>query len=391
MAKMTNAILKQVYPMVASALDKNMNSFKNCLNRFFTNRAKALYDIAPCERIYFGQDDLDDFYMTTKLNEKAIRDALTNTYYYGIAAFNPRAAKDEFTIAALMVIRYMYLKNKQKELELALSYLAFSGKFYPSIHYAMFPKVQPSEHRYVMEYVVNNELTNKYDLKTKGHVFGAVRSICMTWLDSYKKRFTDMDDEDAVYLIQQLHNRIKSFMKNIATLYYEAYENKEYLTYDSENHSEEGYRLVGTDSAKAQKVIEKTMNVVTTSEVDFKLCKMAADKNVHTEEVKSIIETILNSENSVAEIKELVTLIVCTYFEQSKTKDVRDINFITYSVAPKPNTKDPHILREKEIVENWLNEHSAAYRKRRSRNDTKNSYHRAIYIYFTLLIHNANK
>ena len=391
MAKMTSVLRKELYPLVESALTKNMNSYKNCVARFISKRNEALYDTAPCERIYFGQPDLDDFYISLRLTEAKIREVLEKTYYWGIAAFNPRAAKDEFTVANLMIIRHFLLAKKQKELELSIIYLAFSGKFYPSIHYASFPKVQPSEHRYVMDYVVNNELTNKYDLKTKGSVIGAIRSIAMTWIESYKNRFTNMDDDDAVYLIQQLHNRIKSFMKNIATLYYKAYEDKDYMTFDSEDFSEENYRLVGSDSTKAQKVVEKTMTTITTSDIDYKLCKMASDTNVKTEEIKSIIQTVLNSEHALAEIKELITLLVFTYFEQSKTKDVRDIDFITFSIAPKPNSKDPHILREKEIIENWLMEGSPAYRKRKSRIATKNSYYRAIFIYFTLLIHNSNK
>ena len=391
MAKNTDVLVKQLYPKVANSLDKGLNRYKSCISRFIGNRNKELFDIAPCDRIYFGQTDLDDFYISLGITEVDIRKVLEGTYYYHIPAFNPRAAKDEFTVAQMMAIRYFFLKKKEKELELSLIYLAFSGKFYPSIHYAMFPKVQPSEHRYVMEYVVNNELSQKYDLKSQGNVIGAIKSVCKTWVASYEKRFKEMDDEDVVYLIQQLHNRIKSFMKNIASLYYKAYEDKEYLTYDSENHSEEGYRLVGTDSTKAQKAIEKTMTVITSSDINYKLCKMASNNDVHTEEVKSIIESIMNDKDSLVEIRELVTLIICTYFEQSKTKDIRDIDFITFSVAPKPNSKDPHILRQKEIVENWLEDGSPAYRKRKTRLATKNSYFRSVFVYFTLLIHNANK
>lgn len=391
MAKNTDVLVKQLYPKVANSLDRGLNRYKSCISRFIGNRNKELFDIAPCDRIYFGQTDLDDFYISLGITEADIRKVLEGTYYYHIAAFNPRAAKDEFTVAQMMAIRYFFLKKKEKELELSLIYLAFSGKFYPSIHYAMFPKVQPSEHRYVMEYVVNNELSQKYDLKSQGNVIGAIKSICKTWITSYEKRFKEMDDEDVVYLIQQLHNRIKSFMKNIASLYYKAYEDKEYLTYDSENHSEEGYRLVGTDSTKAQKAIEKTMTEITSSDINYKLCKMASNNDVHTEEVKSIIESIMNDKDSLVEIRELVTLIISTYFEQSKTKDIRDIDFITFSVAPKPNSKDPHILRQKEIVENWLEDGSPAYRKRKNRLATKNSYFRSVFVYFTLLIHNANK
>lgn len=392
MAKNTKALVTKLYPIVEKALKSRIKNYKSCVGRFINNRNSSLYDIAPCDRIYFGQDDIDDYFMSMDISKAKVKEALSETYYYGITSFNPRAAKDEFTVTQLMVCRYFVMHNSEKDLELAMIYLAFSGKFYPSIHYAMFPKVQPSEHRYVMEFVVNNALTGKYDLKSQGNVIGAVRSISNTWYNTYKARFKSMDDEDAVYLIQQLHNRIKSFIKNIASLYYKAYEDKDYLTYDSEDFSEESYRLVSTDALKAQKSVDAAMNAITSSDVNYKLCKMASDSNVKTEEIKSIIQSILSDNDSLPEVKELITLIVFTYFEQAKgEKDVRDIAFITYSIAPKPNSKDPHILRQKEIIEKWLMDGSPAYRKRKSRIATKNSYYRAIYIYFTLLVHNANK
>ena len=392
MAKNTKALVTKLYPLVEKALKTRLREYKGCVGRFINKRNDLLYDIAPCDRIFFGKDDIDDFFMSMKITIPQVREALSETYYYKIAAFNPRAAKDEFTVTQLMVCRYFLMHNKDKDLELAMIYLGFSGKFYPSIHYAMFPKVQPSEHRYVMEFVVNNALTGKYDLKSQGNVIGSVRSITNTWYNTYKNRFRTMDDEDAVYLIQQLHNRIKSFIKNIAVLYYRAYEDKEYLTYDSEDFSEENYRLVSTDAIKAQKAVDAAMNVITSSDVNYKLCKMASDSNVKTEEIKSIIQTIMSDNDSLPQIKELITLLVFTYFEQAKgDKDVRDISFITYSIAPKPNSKDPHILRQKEIIEKWLMEGSPAYRKRKNRIATRNSYYRAIYIYFTLLTHNANK
>lgn len=392
MPKNTTSLLTNLYPLVSKALSSRQKEYRNCIGRFINNRNESLYDIAPCDRLYFGQNDLDDFFMSINIPIAKVKEALSGTYYYGISAFNPRAAKDEFTVTQLMCCRYFSLQNKEKELELAMIYLAFSGKFYPSIHYAMFPKVQPSEHRYVMEFVVNNALTGKYDLKSQGNVIGAVKSISNTWYNTYKNKFKSMTDEDAVYLIQQLHNRIKSFIKNIASLYYKAYEDKDYLTYDSEDFSDENYRLVSTDALKAQKAVDIAMNAITTSDVNYKLCKMASDSNVKTEEIKSIIQSIMSDNDSLVEIKELITLLVFTYFEQAKgEKDVRDISFITYSISPKPNSKDPHILRQKEIIEKWLMEGSPAYRKRKSRIATKNSYYRAIYVYFTLLVHNANK
>ena len=181
-------------------------------------------------------------------------------------------------------------------------------------------------------------------------------------------------------------------MKNIAKEYYEAYQNKEYITYDSDSvASEDDFHLADSDSLKAERVIAKTMEKINTSRVDYKICKMASDSNIRVDELQSIIESILLEHRNGTLIKEFITILVNTYFVQSKTKDVRDIDFITYSIAPKPNTKDKYILRSKEIIEQLLCENSKAYIRRRSRLATKNSYYRAITMYFTLLIHYSNK
>ena len=392
MAKEGDIILKKMYPYVSGKIKNNQTKYKQCLTRFVERRADQLYDICPCDRIYFNADDYADYFKSTGIDEKEIAKILSQTYYADQANFNPRAAKDPLTVAQLCVIRYYFLGKKQKELELSCIYLAFSGKFYPSIHYNSYPVVQPSEYRHVMEYVINNELSNKYDIKSQGSVFKAILSVCTTWLDTYKDRLKSFEDEDCVYLIQQLHDRIKSFMKNIATVYYKVYEDKDkYLAYDSDNLDEDNYRLADNDSLRIERIVENTMSYINNTSVNYKICKMASDSNVKTDEVKSIIESILNNNDNIPEIKELVRIIVAEYFVVSKTKDVRDIDFITKSIAPKPNSKNQNIIRQKQIIEGWLCENSTAYLRRRSREATKNSYYKSILTYFVLVIQYANK
>ena len=387
-----DVILKNIYPYVSNKIKNNQNKYKQCLTRFIERRSKELYDIAPCDRIYFGLDDVQDYYKSTGIVESEVQKNIDKTYYADIANFNPRAAKDPFTVAQLCVIRYYFLQKKEKELELSCIYLAFSGKFYPSVHHGSFPKVQPSEYRHVMEYVINNELSNKYDIKSQGSVFKAILSVCKTWVETYKDRLKDFEDEDCVYLIQQLHDRIKSFMKNIAEVYYRVYEDKDkYLAYDSDNLDEDNYRLADNDSLRIERIVENTMTYINNTSVDYKICKMASDSNVKTDEVKSIIESILNNNDNIPEMKELVRIIVAEYFVISKNKDVRDIDFITKSIAPKPNSKNINIIRQKQIIEDWLCENSTAYMRRRSREATKNSYFKSILTYFVLLIQYANK
>lgn len=388
--KSTNAIVSGVYPIVAKSLDKNLSKYKQMITRFIEARSQELYDTAPCSRIYYGAEDADDFFKSLQIDVHEITKYIQQTYYYPIANFNPRAAKDELTITCMMIIRYFYTKKMQKELELASVYMAFSAKFYPSIHFASYPVVQPQEYRGIMNYVINNELTQKFDLKREGSVIGAIKSICNTWLE-YDDKFSNSDDDDVVYLIQQLHNRIKSFMKNIAELYYKAYKNKDYLTYDSDNMNEDSFRIADSDSLKAERTVEKAMEYMGSKGVDYSICKMGSDSNVKTDEIKSIMETILSDNENLGEVKELCRIIVNEYFLNSKTKDVRDIDFISSSITPKPNTKNDNLIRQKQIIENWLDENSTAYRKRKSRDATKSSYYKSILTYFVIVIHKSAK
>lgn len=393
MTQNIEVILNEIYPMIEKKLIKNENKLKQCVGRFFEKRNKELYDTCPCSRISFTQDDLDDFYKTMEINEKEITEKLSKTYYYSVPKFNPKAAKDEFTIAVLCIIRHFYfISNKKKETEMMTMYLAFSGKFYPSIHYGSYPKFQPSEHRYVMEYVVNEMLTNKFDIKTTGTVFGAIKNRCNTWLDTYSTRFKEFNDEDIAYLIQQLHDRIKAFMKNIAELYYEAYEKKDvHLVYDSDNLDDDNYRLADNNSLKIERFVEKTMTYVNGKSVDWRLCKMCSDSNVKTDEIKNIIESIFNDRDNIILAKELIRLIITIFMNENKNKDVTDISFISKSITPKPNSKDPYVLRQREIVEDFLTNNSTAYNRRKNRNSTRSSYQKAITSYFVLLIHEANR
>ena len=390
--KVTKVATTMIYPVVEDRLSKsqNVSSYKKNIESFIKARSEDLYDTVPVRRIPFLASDVDDFFKAIKIDKNQITEFLSNTYYWNMN-FNPRAAKDEFTMTMMMVIRYFVLKNKDKDAEISAIYLAFSGKFYPSIHSQKW-KIPPEQYRYVMEYVLNNILTMKYDLKREGSVFGAVRSICLTWLDTYKNKFKDPDDEDVADMIQQLHGRIKSFLGNIASAYYDAYEKKDvWFTYSSDSSEQDSFRIADSDSLLAERCVENAMNRITSRQVDYRLCKLASDKNVKTDEIKSIIESIQEDPDNLPIIRELYQIIISEYFAISKEKDVTSYDFIAKTIVAKPNTKNKNIIREKQIIEEFLNENSPAYRKRKSRNATRSSYHRSILTYYVLMMNEANK
>ena len=390
--EITSIIDKHIYPIIKDTLSKSLTKYKNMLSKFMNSRSDGLYDTFPATRIPYGQQDADELYAVFSKTEKEFQDIIDKTYYSQIPNFNPRTAKNPVTVISICIIKYFFNKNDKANLELAIIYMSFTGGFYPSIHYGSYPSAVPADYRFVCDYVVNNELTNKFDLKRTGSVIGTIKSIGSTWIDTYKDYFKGTtDDEEYVYLIQQLHMRIKSFIQNTAELYYKCYNNREYLTYDSDNMDQDEFRLTQNDSTKIESVTTRAMTFITTHDVDYRLCKMCSDSNIKTEEVKSIIESIVKNTDNIDTVKELCSLIVTNFFKVSKNKDVRDIDFISYSIKAKPNTKDKDVLRQSEIIETFLTENSVAYNRRKSREATKNSYNRAILTYFVLVINQSNK
>ena len=387
----TTAILDMAYPEVEAKLSKPISTtrYKQFMSRFMQKRQQQLYANIPSKQIYYGDEDVKDWFASTDIDRKIIRKAIRNTYFSSIPNFNPRGAKDDSTIALLCMVRYYLLNNKQQELNLALINLSFSGKMYPSIFYGSY-KFEPPEH--IMEYVVNRMLNNKFDIAKYGNVINTVRSIAETWINTYKDKLKSFSDDDCKYLIQQLHNRIGSFMHNIAELFYDAYYNgSSYLTYDSDDVSEDNYHLADNDSFKIDRIVENSMKEITTKGIDYANCKRASNTMVKFDELKAIFDSIISNNDNIALIKEYATLMVALYFQDSNTKNINDISFISYSIKAVPNTHNKYVLRKKDLIDKILINNAENFARRRSRAATESAYYRAFNAYMALTIQKANK
>lgn len=363
------------------------------MSDFFQARASSLYDIAPIDRMFFSKDDDEEaLFNVMNISKQEVTDILQRTYYYNMPGFksdHTATAKDEHSILSLTILRYFIMKNDKKNAELAMLYLSFNGKIYSSAHFKSFP-ITPENYRHVMEYAINN-MSNKYDIVKYGSVIGTVRSLGETWINSYKTKFKEYDDEDVVYLIQQLKSRVSAFIKNVAKEFYEAFKNKDYITYDSDNVSADEYHLADSDSLKLERSIDKTFNKLETTTTDYRLCKMCSDSNVRVDELRTIIDSIMTNPENFELVKELIRNICTYYFLDGKSKDVTSVDFLSFSISPKPNSKDKLYLRNREIIETLLLKNSAKYKTRSKRIATKISYNNSILKYFVFLIHEANK
>ena len=385
----TTAIKDELLNLVNESMSKSSirQKYKNLVNDFIANRTSSLYDNIPCDRILCSENEMDKLFTVLDIKKAKVTEIIGKTYYGDISNFNPLAAKHEFTITMLLVIRYFMMNKMDKECQLACLHLAFSGKFYPSLHYRSYPTVTPARH--IMEFVVNNRLSKKFDLVVHGNVFGAIRSVSSTWLATYGDKMKSLTDEDCVYLVQQLHSRVGSFIKNIAEEYYAVYEDKDaYIAYTSDSLDADDFHMADNNTLKISKNTERAMNFINANGVNFKYCRMSSNTDITPNECRAVIESILMNRDNIGTIKELISLMIALYYSTGK-QDLTDIEFITYTIAPKPNAKQKEIVRVKEIIEEWLCESGTAYMRRRSRIATKNSYERCVRMYFALAIHDS--
>jgi len=387
--KDTNAILTDAYPVIEAGLKKNTTKYKKFLSDYMNKNSDILYSTIPSKQLYFSQEDCDNYFKSIDVNPGIVKNAISHTYYYDISNFNPRYAKDETTIALICTVRYFMLHNMKKELELALINIACSGKYYPSIWHGSFQVTAPNEH--IMEYAITHLATNKFEIVREGSVVGALKSIAATWVNTYKTKFKEFHDDDVVYVVQQLHNRLRSFMNNIASLYYEANKNKDiYITYDSDDVGEDNYHMADSDSLLIDRYVNATMNYINSHGLNYKICKLASNDLVKFDELKGIIDMLTREKNNIPIIKEYITLMITNYYMDSGKKNIEDIEFVSYSISPKPNSKNAYHLRQKELSEKLLINNAANFSRRRSRGATESAYFRAFNAYFALLIQEAN-
>lgn len=399
----SNVIIEKVYPVVAKALDTNSKKYLAHIHKFMTDRHSELFNVAPYDRIIYNKKDSDALFKAIGIEEKEILELLKDTFYWNMD-IRPKCIKEPYVIMLFCCIRYFLLKKEKdnKNAELSTIYLCFTGKFYASLHSHFF-KYLPN--KAIMEYVVNNMLSNKFDLKKEGTIFGVIAKMSKTWLETYSSNISNNpSDDDIKLLVQQLRDRESSFLRNILNLYIEASQNKYYLNYETDDLSEDNFRLTSNDALKAANYTESTMNKLTSQRVPLEVCNSAcalANKNTNDKEaagtkkayaavkpleLKDIMETVLGTKDFLPEVRRVLNILICDFMANEPGKRVGSTDFINYCTKSKHHTKSDLLIEQKQLIDHWLEESSPAFRKRRNRLATANNYFRCVLCYLVLMI-----
>lgn len=394
MPKMKNDSLiihGEIYKKVLTAIKKNERKFLLAVNKFFNVRHDQVHAIAPYDRILYNQRDIDDIFNALDLNEKEILVMMKNCPYYSIPN-NPQNPKEPITIVLYCIARYYLKSNNRKKAELVTTYLAFTGKFYASIHGLLWKKFPPLQYKEVMDFVINNVLSEHFLLKSEGTLFKAIMKLVQSFLDKYEKSIKADDTTDNEIagpngILQTLRDREKFMLKNVASAYYEAFENRNYLNYEQDN-LEDGskFRITDNDAARAARLTDNVINYLMSTTVSLDVCNKAKNELIGSMEIKDIIETIMSNKDNIPVLKNVITILICDYFRAYPKGDVASLEFVAYSFKQKPNVKDKYVLEMRQAIYDLLEDSSANYRKRKNNKNRKGAYHRAILYYIVLTI-----
>ena len=389
----SNIITERLYPVIANSLDKNTRKYKAMIADFMNKSHDGMYEIAPYDNIYYSPSDKQKLFISLGFTEQEIYDIMRDCFFFNkhwtTKGYNPQAAKEPYVMTLMCALRYFLKNKKPQETELTAIYLAFSGKFYASCFGAVFPKAPPSRYRAVMDYVINNMVNYKFDIKRTGNMFGAIKVLCTTWVETYKDEIIEGADDDRLgKILQQLKGRILSLLSNIGNLYYEAYADKRYLNYESDNLVDgEEFRITENDANTAARITNAAVTYMVSNSVNMKICNgFSNDRNVKPLELKDIIESIVTNKKNIPDLRRVINILICDFMRKNKGKHPSDLEFINYALKEQPNTNDQYIKEMLFIITNWLEENSDDYRRRKNRAATVISYRKSIKYYLAMII-----
>ena len=98
------------------------------------------------------------------------------------------------------------------------------------------------------------------------------------------------------------------------------------------------------------------------------------------------MESILSNNDYIEDIRTVVNILIMDFMRKNEGKSIGSLDFVSYSMKAKPNTKDTDLIKLKNIITGWLDEKSPQYVKRKHRPATATSYYKAVLTYMVLVI-----
>ena len=379
-----------LYKKVETALNdkSNYNLYKNTIDQHMANNFDKYSAIGPIKRPIFRTEESDLMFQSMGLTKDDLTGTI-NLLKSKDSRWKIRGVDQPVNLAVVLSLRYFLVKNDEKQIKNALSYMICFN--YPLFHYKYFRKAEPTES--IMSYTINN-LSNKYQIKVVGNVWAVLYDTTDKAFQLQKNGIKKGDDDAFVRFIADVRTRINGFMQKIANAYYANWKSGNYLQNEHESFDEDKYYEADSNTLAIERITNKVLTRLIVSGPNSKLVELAAKNcsapvnalrtytaTMITDKQKDDIRTI---------IERLLFLYLLTENEDNKhsIRDVGTNDFLIYcmKVYKKSNTIDPNVIKIKEILDRWLRELGEIKSTAQSKSSRANNMRRALYMFFVMSI-----
>ena len=386
--KDTRIIHDRLYEKVSSSLRRREREFSSFARRFFDENSESLFATHPGGRVIYKQKKEEKIFEMCGVTIDEVSNAIEATGLNDPSWYNRNRPVFILLVIALSYYDKARKKRQKEETLMLLSSIIYASRQY---HYFQYNTGQGFEN--AMRYTVNN-LSNKFLLKQKGSVWGAVEWTAEKSDDAYRRELTSGTDPDVFTYITNLYTRINQWIRNVARQFYDNKEKGKYLNLERETDKEDGGVLdTNNVSFVITKNAESSYVRAKTSKPNQRLCRLVAKSTgVSVSAVYNALEAIFSDEDE--RLKELIRLILTIFLiDQSQSPEninSAKFNAVSLRTYAKSHTTEENVVALKSLLGNIMEDHSEEYVKTQ-RVATKTSFKKAVFLYMVTHIQQSVK
>lgn len=382
----TYVIKEEIYPRIQKVLSTSTGDreFRKRVENYIDRNSEKLHEPCPMSLIPFTDAVKGEFYTLFGITENEIK-AIINKMVKMVsdqAQFKLVKNNPIFTVFYCCV-RYYTLKKDTTGVNIALIIYALAA--YPSIFSKYFPH---GVNEGVMRYTADN-LTNKFIIKKRGHVFGALSDSIQSSYSFLEKEFKDASDKEVVRFIQRIRNDQNSMMKKICNEYQKNYAAGR--TIQTEVDSYDG-STINVDNLNNTSVVEdaarKIVMAIITNGVNLRLAETASKwSSISVIDLRLYLSKIC-AKKYVDQLNDFVeaVLFIYLYDEHHTQNEIRSKVFLSFAIElfRRTNSGNDNVRTIKECLDFWAEDTGVHSRFRREA--TRVGYKKGIFWYIILCI-----
>ena len=391
MREHTYIMKENYYPRLVMALPQTENVLMKYIGAYRDKNSELLNSPYLGKLVFdMNGEDVDILFKACNINREAMKVDVKKIELPGDVT--EKKSLNDVNVVFILLIRYYMAKKDVDKLRAVMLYFAYSiyGLRY-NISFRPYGAIPD-----VMRYTINN-LTGKFILKKLGSIDKWLEHTLMNSFKTYTERFERFSDRDIDEIISALYTRISNAVKIIRNEYEKCYRakgrimnGKEFIDGTNTQFEQQSF---ATEVERLS--LEYTQEFFSSKPSASRILKASKLANISVNQLQTTMDLVFDNAD-IKSMREFFNCLFTIYYSSIDADDIRDVNVKSIkfmqtmdSIFRKGNTKDPNILRAKDIMDDWLRKGSETFRKT-TRMPTIVDFRRGVYLYLILFVMNIS-